>query len=282
MLLNSPLCCKPLAYRLLNRQLSTVASSDGLLSGALAIAMHEVPGVKVEGVRADLQVIADRVRSRVRGSQRQALLAHLHEVLFEEDGFRGDEADYYNPTNSYLPAVLASHRGLPIALSLVYKLVADRLGLPCWGVGLPGHFLVGVNDAPAGATPHAILVDCFNGGRLLSEDDARDQVAAQFGPDVEWNDDVLRPISHRQWLTRMLQNLLNLFGAQDRFADVAAMLEMEMLLWPDQPQLQRDLALVLARCGHSRPAGIWLERYLRGNPDDPQTSELQQLRDVLR
>ncbi len=282
MLLNSPLCCKPVAYRLLGRQLSSVGSSEALLSGALAIAMHEMPGLKVEAVGADLQAIADRVRSRVRGSQPQALLAHLHDVLFDEDGFRGDEADYYNPTNSYLPAVLASRRGLPITLSLVYKLVADRLGLQCWGVGLPGHFVVGVNDAPVGEEPHTLLVDCFNGGRVLSEDDARGQVTTQFGPEVEWNADVLRPISHRHWLTRMLQNLLNLFGAQDRFTDVAAMLEMEMLLWPDQPQLQRDLALVLARCGHSRPAGIWLDRYLKGNPDDPQTSELQQLRDVLR
>ena len=80
----------------------------------------------------------------------------------------------------------------------------------------------------------------------------------------------------------MLQNLLNLFGAQDHYTDVAAMLEMEMVLWPEQGQLQRDLALVLARCGHSRPAGVWLDRYLQNNPNDPQSIELQQLRDVLR
>ena len=280
MLLTSPLCCTPAAYRLLGRQLSSVASPDALLSGALAIAMHESDDVKPAAVRAELQALSDRVRGRVRGTQPQALLAHLHDVLFEEEGFGGDENDYYNPANSYVPAVLRNRRGLPITLSLIYKLVADRIGLQCWGVGLPGHFLIGVRDGNDAGDP--LLIDCFNRGRVLSVDDAKAQVASQFGSEVEWSDEVLRPVSNRHWLTRMLQNLLNLFSAQDRFSDVAAMLEMEMLLWPDQQQLQRDLALVLARCGHSRPAGVWLDRYLKGNPDDPQTDELRQLRDVLR
>ena len=55
----------------------------------------------------------------------------------------------------------------------------------------------------------------------------------------------------------MLQNLLNVFGSEDRYPpDVGAMLEMEMLLWPEQAHLQRDLGLVLARCGLSKP-GVW-------------------------
>ena len=283
MLMTSPLCCTPAAYRLLGRQLPLINSSAGLLAGALAIAMHERRDAKPAAVDRQIQTYADRVRSRVRGSQSQALFAHLHDVLFEEEKFAGSTDDYYDAENSYLPSVLSNRRGLPITLALVYKLTADRLGLNTWGVGLPGHFLIGIDDG--GGTDgdrRTSLVDPFNGGRLLSVDEARAQVTEQFGDGVEWSDDVLRPVSHRHWLTRMLQNLLNLFGAQDRYGDVAAMLEMEMLLWPEQQQLQRDLALVLARCGHPRPAGVWLDRYLQSNPDDPQSEELQQLRDVLR
>jgi hypothetical protein len=62
---------------------------------------------------------------------------------------------------------------------------------------------------------------------------------------------------------------------------VAAVLEMEMLLWPAQGHLQRDLALVLARIGLSRPASIWLDTYLKNNPQDPQKADLKQLLDVL-
>ena len=54
-----------------------------------------------------------------------------------------------------------------------------------------------------------------------------------------------------------------------------------MLLWPEQSHLQRDLGLVLARCGLAQPATIWLDRYLQTNPDDPQKVQIKELLQVL-
>jgi regulator of sirC expression with transglutaminase-like and TPR domain len=273
-----PLCCAPEAFNLLARQVQSIESPDALVHGAVAISMHQMEGVEVAAVDAVLQGYVDTVRSRVRGSQRQALLAHLHEVLFEEEKITGNHEDYYNTSNSYLPEVLCSKRGLPITLSLIYKVVAERLGLRAWGVGLPGHFLCGV-EADAGKI---MLVDPFAAGRIITVDEAHARMQEMLGPDVEWSDELLQPVSNRHWLTRMLQNLLHTFGNAGHFADVAAVLEMEMLLWPKREQLQRDLALVLARCGLSQPASIWLDKYLKNNPDDPQKNELAQLLDVLK
>jgi regulator of sirC expression with transglutaminase-like and TPR domain len=271
-----PLCCVSRAYKLLAKQLSTINSPDALLNGAVAIATHQMEDADPAEVDATIQTYADTVRARVRGSQPQALVAHLHEFLFEEMGFTGNTDDYYSPANSYLPAVLNTKRGLPITLSLVYKLVAERIGLRAWGVGLPGHFLVAVE---IDGTP--MLVDAFAGGRVLTPDEAHSRMKDMFGQEVEWSDELLRPASNRHWLTRMLQNLLNVFGSTNHYSDVAAVLEMEMLLWPEQSHLQRDLGLVLARCGLSQPASIWLDRYLKTNPDDPQKSQLKELLQVL-
>jgi len=277
--LKLPICCSPEAFGLMKQQVNSINSPDALLHGAVAIAMHQL-GDKVDLDKTDakIQSMADQVRSRVLGHQPQAVVAHLHEYLFEQKKFRGNTDDYYNPRNSYLPSVLESKQGLPITLSLIYKLVAERLGLRCWGVGLPGHFLVGVQD---GGPDSSALVDPFTGGRILSPEEAHDRMKEMFGPDVEWSDELLRPASNRHWLTRMLQNLLNVFGSSGNYNDVAAVLELEMLLWPEHTHLQRDLGLVLARCGHSRPASIWLDRYLQQNPDDPQKKQLKELLDVL-
>ena len=138
-----PQCCTPAAFNLLARTAKSVNSPDGLLQGAVAIAMHQCENVDPAAVDATIQGYADTIRGRVRGTQPQALLAHLHDFLFDEEGFTGNTEDYYNPANSYLPTVLETKRGLPITLSLIYKLVAERLGFRSWGVGLPGHFLVG-------------------------------------------------------------------------------------------------------------------------------------------
>ena len=289
-----PVCCSPGAFELLGKAAANIDSPDALMNGAVAIAMHQMEDVDAAAVDAQLQGYADTVRSRVRGRQPQALLAHLHAVLFDEEGFSGNTDDYYNPANSYLPAVLETKRGLPITLSLIYKLVADRLGLRTWGVGLPGHFLVAVEAVDAAAArekngkagdasegPAPMLVDAFAAGRILTADEAHARLQEMFGAEAEWSEEMLRPASNRHWLTRILQNLLNVFGSANQFADVAAVLEMEMLLWPNHHHLQRDLGLVLARCGMSRPASMWLDRYLRSNPDDPQRSQLKELLQVL-
>jgi regulator of sirC expression with transglutaminase-like and TPR domain len=126
-----------------------------------------------------------------------------------------------------------------------------------------------------------MLIDPFAAGRILTADEAQDRMREIFGDEAEWSEDLLRPASNRHWLTRMLQNLLNIFGSSGAYHDVAAMLEMEILLWPEQLRLQRDLALVLARLGMTEPASKWLDNYLRHNPDDPQCGDLKQLLEVL-
>ena len=272
-----PLCCTPAAFNLLAAQVSRLDAPEALLQGAVAVAMHQMDEADPAQVDATLQRYADTVRSRVRGSQSQAVLAHLHDLLFEEEGFTGNTEDYYNPSNSYLPAVLQTKRGLPITLSLIYKTVAERLGLKAWGVGLPGHFLAAVDSDDA-----VMLIDPFAGGRMLTREEAHGRLCDLFGPDAEWSEELVRPVSNRYWLTRLLQNLLTHFGGEGRYSEVAAILEMEMLLWPEQDRLQRDLALVLARVGLTQPASIWLNQYLTTNPDDPQKSDLQQLLEVLQ
>jgi regulator of sirC expression with transglutaminase-like and TPR domain len=271
-----PLCCSPSAFALLASQLDDIESPTALLQGAIAVAMHQVDEVDPEQIEETLQGYADIIQSRVRGPQEQAIVAHLHEYLFEELGFTGNTEDYYNPLNSNIAAVLESKRGLPITLALIYVDVARRLGLDAWGVALPGHFLaaVALNET-------LMLVDPFDGGKVVTKDEAHERVKQLLGPDEEWTDEYVQPASNRHWLTRMIQNLLNVFTNTAHYADVAAMLEMEMLLWPEQHQLERDLALVLARCGLSRPASKLLDQYLQANPNDPQKKQLQQLLQVL-
>ena len=284
-----PACCHPEAFALLQAQMQPepaglehagrkrrLDGDDGLLSAAAAVAMHAMSDTDMSECETELQRLADAAASNVKSAGDQAKMAYLHQVLFEEYGFRGNGQDYYNPRNSFLPCVLRSRRGLPIMLAMIYKLVAGRLGLRSWGVGLPGHFVAGVDcHGPA-------LVDCFHGGRLLDRDNAIELVHETAGPDAEFDESMLRPVTHRHWITRLIQNLLQIHSAAGNYTDVAAMLEFELLLWPDQLHLQRDLGLVLARVGQPRPAAAWLDKYLQQRPDDPQRADIEELLNVLR
>lgn len=273
---SSPVCCNPKAYRLMKRVASRCESDTALVEGALAIAMHELPETDPAKITSGLQELGQQVVRRVKGRQIQARIAHLHELLFVELGFIGNSLNYHDPVNSYLPAILETRRGLPITLSLLYRTVGSHAGLDIHGIGLPGHFCAGV------VTPEGLmLVDPFYSGRVLNRDEAMQRISDTYGPEIEWSEDLLNPVTHRHWLTRMMQNLIHTFTERDRMEDVAAMLELELLLWPDQAQLKRDLGLVLARAGHSAEAGRFLADYLHANPQDPQREELEHLLDVL-
>jgi regulator of sirC expression with transglutaminase-like and TPR domain len=106
MLPRLPICCSPDAFRLLSSQLPSINSPDALIQGAVAVSLHQLKSADSARVDRTVQSYADAIRGRVQGSQPQALLAHMHEYLFEELNFSGNTLDYYNTANSYLPAVL--------------------------------------------------------------------------------------------------------------------------------------------------------------------------------
>ena len=106
--------------------------------------MHAMDDVELPGVDERLEVLAERVRAGARSGRPLAVLAHLHDVLFDRERFCGDTQNYYSPLNSYLPVVLENRRGLPIILAVIYKAVAERVGLRVEGINSPGHFLARV------------------------------------------------------------------------------------------------------------------------------------------
>ena len=127
----------------------------------------------------------------------------LVEYLGEEVGLRGNEEDYYNLNNSLLPEVIDTRMGIPITLSLVYLLVARRVGMEASGVGFPGHFFIRFGEH---------FFDPFHGGQRLSVEACR-ALAERQGF-------ALRPehFAHatpRQFLTRMLGNVVALARESD-------------------------------------------------------------------
>lgn len=233
-----PIHCRLPAYRLFAAQLPRLQTVDGLLGAAVAISMHELDGVDPRHSVQRVDALARRVRNRVRSASETALVAHLHEVLFDEEGFAGNTDDYHNSHNSYVPWVLDTKLGIPISLALVYKTVAARAGLIAHGINAPGHFLARVKMDRAWT-----LVDVFAGGRIISRSEAIGQIERMLGrtlpadeqraradTDELSRDPLFQAASHRDWIARMLRNLREIFDQAGRQGDVAAVQELFHLL----------------------------------------------------
>src|SRR4051812_35799301 len=180
-----PAYCRPAAYDAFAIEIQRLDTTTGLFRAAFAIARHEHPGADVAQAEATIAELADTVGRRVHSPNVDARLAHLHDVLFDVVGFVGNGDDYYNPANSYLPEVLRTHRGLPITLVLIYKCVAEHIGLDVRGINSPGHFLAAVKSGnPQGTTAVQsawMYVDPFYGGQVLYHDDVCRRIAETTG-----------------------------------------------------------------------------------------------------
>jgi regulator of sirC expression with transglutaminase-like and TPR domain len=229
-----PAYCHPDAYETFAAEMPRIDSTAGLFRAAFAIARHEHPTADVRQAEATIVELRETVRRRVRTPSTEAKLAHLHDVLFDVVGFAGNVDDYYNPINSYLPEVLRTRRGLPITLVLIYKCVAEGVGLVVRGINSPGHFLAAVDSleqmTKTVRSSRWMYVDPFYGGGLLTEEDVHRRIAESTGrlesPSPAW----LAPATHRQWLARMLNNLQAVFAHTGRERDLYAMQELQSQL----------------------------------------------------
>lgn len=225
--MNAPIYCRPEAYSLFADSLRALDSTEGLIRAALSISLHALDDVDPTEVLRRLDAMAMRVVKRARASSLEARIAHLHRVLFDEEGFQGHDDCYDSPLSSYLPVVLESGRGLPIAMSLVYKAVGERAGLEIDGLNTPGHFLVRVRDSRGW-----LIIDPYHGGKALTEDEAYALIDRVFQYPVPRTFSLTTPATHAEWIERMLRNLKHSFSGFGCTDDHGAMHELHSLLLP--------------------------------------------------
>src|SRR3972149_3835740 len=131
------------ARRLLAEMVSRKEEEIELARSALLFAKEEYPGLDVGKYLQKLELMAEEIKSRIgNNTDPHFLISEINRYLFTEEGFRGNEDDYYDPRNSFLNDVLDRKTGIPITLSVLYIEIASRLGLILLGVGFPGHFIV--------------------------------------------------------------------------------------------------------------------------------------------
>ncbi|MGV9554376.1 transglutaminase family protein [Streptomyces sp. NPDC003522] len=195
-----------------------------LLVGAAADRTLDEAGM--DGAQVELDALAGQVPFRPGGAP--AWAAALRELLGERLGFGGSAADYERLESSLLHRVLARRRGLPILLSVVWIEVARRAGAPVYGVALPGHFVVGF-----GSREEQVLVDPFDGGRVLTGRDAELLVTGATGGPLEPS--MLEPAETPDVVRRILDNIRAWAAARPERSDVALWAVELALLLPSHP-----------------------------------------------
>lgn len=229
-----------------------------LACAVLEIARDDYPDLDVAGYLRRIDQIAVHVMERL-GSEKTVYhrIAALNSVMFEEHGFHGNRRNYYDPKNSFLNEVIERKMGIPISLSVLYMEVAQRTGLPLYGVSFPGHFLVKYSD-----DRERIVIDPFNAGEVKSRESLGQLLESLYGGKVTLVDDFLEPVTKKQIIRRMLNNLKMIYLQEKNFLKTLAVLQRLVVLDPSSAEDIRDRGSVYLKLECFQYALADFESYL--------------------
>ncbi len=249
-----------------------------LVEASLVIDLEEDPALDVEHRLDEVRAWSDAVRARLEGSRDvERVVETLNRLLFDEEGFHGENEDYYDPRSALLSSALERHAGLPITLSVLYIELSRRAGVEATGIALPGRFLVKFSG-PFGV----IVVDPFEGGRVLSTIELQKLLDAMYGGGVRLREHHLRSFSPREILARELAQLKAAYLAQRDLPRAAASIDRLLILDDRDAWEVRDRA-ALAMQLHAYVQAIELfERYLALMPHADDQSRVREQIAYLR
>lgn len=240
--------------------------------GASLVEKDVHPSLDVLEHRRRLDAMAEPLVGRVRGLPLIEQVAAVSE-RFVELGFRGNVDAYYEPQNSLLGDVLERRTGIPITLSIVWTELAARAGVAARGVGFPGHFLVRVQEPAEKGFP--LLIDAFEGGRLVRPADAQSLLRRALGEGAELHAALFSPASSRATLARLLTNLKSVWARRGEHARAFLAIDRILALTPDDPHVLRERAGVSMRLGADAMAVADLRRVLELEPEAPDRRHIQ-------
>lgn len=248
-----------------------------LFGAAMLIARLGGHHVDEHGTARELDLMAEAVLETASPADgAEALVDAINAELYGVRGFNGNAGQYNEPENSYLDRVVARRTGIPITLSLVYREVAERVGLRCDGVGFPGHFLVRCGDPSQN-----LYIDPFHGGARVPREEllARLRGASLGSASPE---SFLAAVTRRQILQRMLNNLHSLFRDHRDLERWLATVELLLRLEPWNGALVGERGMLHYRLGDPSLALVDLERYVSAANPGAVSSGALRLLDELR
>ena len=247
-----------------------------LVEASLVIALEDHPGLDIECYMDQVSEWSGSLRSRLEGSRDvERIVDSINRLLFDEEGFHGQDEDYYDPRSALLNETLDKHAGLSITLSILYIEISRRVGvegaIDVAGVALPGRFLVKFSGAFG-----QIVVDPFDGGRVLSTIELQRLLDDVYGGGVRLREHHLRAFSPKEVLARELAHLKSAYLAQHDLTRAAASIDRLLILDANDAFEVRDRASIAMQM-HAYAAAIdCFERYLALTPHADDFARIRQ------
>lgn len=226
----------------------------------MCIAAALKPDIELDDSRKKIKRLVETARFQVKADgNTEATVKRLCDYLHNSQGFSGNNDDFYDPNNSFVDQVIARRQGIPITLALLYIHIGNAIGLNVRGLGFPGHFLVKASGESE------VVIDPFH-GKILDQAECYVRLEKVSHP-AELLSSYLIPISCKNILARILNNLKLIYMKQKDYKSSLTCCEWRLLIDPDNAQDILDSAVILERLECFSSAASELERLVAMAPN---------------
>jgi len=234
-----------------------------LATGALIVSEHWSDLVHGRRYLSTLDDMALEIRERL---EREGLRANfraipvINKYLFDELGFKSiSEAS--DPNDLFLHSVLDKKRGYCLSLSILYLSLGERLGLPLYGVVVPGHFFVRYDDGRV-----RFNIETTGKGGPISDENYMNKFKV---PEDDKNIYMIS-LNKIQTLGCLFNNLGNVYSDTSNLDSAMLALEQAVQVNPTLFESRANLGNVYLKKGRVEDAIYEYRAALEINPNDPK------------
>lgn len=183
-----------------------------LFYGSFLVAKYQYPDLNFEDLNNKINVLRRDIwlelNDHLTSLEKVRIINH---VMFDIHQYVRNSSNFFAPQNSYISEVVDSKKGNPISLSIIYSVVAQRLGLPIYGVNLPKNFIlcyIDENINLKSSDPHAdnvmFYINPVNKGAILGRKEIEYFIKQQKLNNIH---SYFNPCSNLDIIKRVLYNL---------------------------------------------------------------------------
>lgn len=213
--------------------------------------------------RRKIDLIAEEIQKRLQQKKipfDYRAIPEINQYLFQELLFKSVKtAD--NPEDLFLHVVLDHKRGYCLSLSVLYLAIGERLGIPLYGVVVPGHFFVRYDD---GIRRYNIETTAQGG---IAEDEHYIQT---FAPPAD-HKLYMKNLNKRQTLGCFFNNLGNSYSSVGQIEQAYLELSRAVQINPSLSEARTNLGNIYLRKGQIQQAIREYQESLRILPTDSKT-----------
>lgn len=205
----------------------------------------------------------------------------INRVIYTEYGLQGRGERGKNtiddPARFLLHSVLDRKVGGALALTVLYLVLAEQIGLQTECYAFPNHYLVKVKDVAGD-----FYVDPYEAGRFLTQEEFQRRFRSSMQRHRILSSSLYEKLGQTQLVARLAQQLKHAFLLKSQALQALRAVEVLAVLYPASPELARDRGILYCEMEYFSKAVEDLSFYLKERPEATDVPEIKKLTNMLR